>query len=307
MQFTIFQDSRRGSRKINQDRVAYSYSRDALLLVCADGMGGHFGGEIAAQIVVRLLVERFQGEAQPTLKNPLLFLQDTMLRAHSALGHYARQLNLMESPRTTCVACIIQHSHAYWVHVGDSRLYLIRDGRVIIQTRDHSKVQYLVDQGVITREEAASHPDRNKIYSCLGGSLDPVIDLSRRTPILSGDVVVLCTDGVWSHVQADEFCDVAAHPAMLAEAPKLMTEAERRGGTEGDNLSVIMMRWGPELSDDLAPTTTITETMPAGQFATQVDRPMTITQRKDGVRELTDDEIEKAISEIQATIKRYGK
>ena len=83
MRFTIFQDSRKGSRKVNQDRLAYTYSRDTLLLVIADGMGGHAGGEIAAQIAVRLFIERFQQEAKPTLKNPLKFLQDSMVRAHS--------------------------------------------------------------------------------------------------------------------------------------------------------------------------------------------------------------------------------
>ena len=131
MRFTIFQESRKGSRKVNQDRIAYTYSRDTLLLVVADGMGGHAGGEIAAQIAVRLFIERFQQEAKPILKNPLKFLQDSMLRAHAALGSYANQFSMLETPRTTCVACIVQAGHAYWAHVGDSRLYLYRQGGLI--------------------------------------------------------------------------------------------------------------------------------------------------------------------------------
>jgi len=112
MRFTIFQESRKGSRKINQDRLAYTYSRDTLMLVIADGMGGHAGGEIAAQICARLFIERFQQEAKPVLKNPLKFLQDTMLRAHAALGSYANQFSMLETPRTTCVACVVQDGAA---------------------------------------------------------------------------------------------------------------------------------------------------------------------------------------------------
>ena len=179
MRFTIFQDSRKGSRKVNQDRIAYTYGRDTLLLVVADGMGGHAGGEIAAQICARLFIERFQQEAKPVLKHPVQFLQDSMLRAHAALGSYAAQFSMLETPRTTCVACVVQAGQAYWAHVGDSRLYLFRQGGLIGQTKDHSKVQYLIDQGQISDDDVATHPDRNKIFSCLGGLVDPVIDVSR--------------------------------------------------------------------------------------------------------------------------------
>src|SRR5439155_191451 len=163
------------------------------LLVIADGMGGHAGGEIAAQIAVRLFIECFQQESKPSLKNPLKFLQDSMVCAHQALGSYANQLSMLETPRTTCVACIIQSNYAYWAHVGDSRLYLFRQGGLIGQTKDHSKVQYLLDQGIIGAHEVIDHPDRNKIFSCLGGLVDPVIDLSRRPPLRNGDLIVLCT------------------------------------------------------------------------------------------------------------------
>ncbi|MGH8802621.1 MAG: PP2C family protein-serine/threonine phosphatase, partial [Casimicrobiaceae bacterium] len=198
MRFTIFQDSRRCGREVNEDRVAYTYSREALLLVIADGMGGHLGGEIAAQITARLFIERFQQEAKPILRNPLGFIQDTMMRAHAALTSYASRFSMLETPRTTCVVAIAQGGTACWAHVGDSRFMLLRQGRLLGATRDHSKVQYLVDQKLITPEEAAAHPDRNRIFSCLGGAVDPAIDISRRTPLKNGDLLILCTDGLWS-------------------------------------------------------------------------------------------------------------
>jgi len=304
MRFTIFQESRKGSRKVNQDRIAYTFSRDTLLLVVADGMGGHAGGEIAAQIAVRLFIERFQQEAKPILKNPLKFLQDTMVRAHAALGSYANQFSMLETPRTTCVCCIVQAGHAYWGHVGDSRLYLFRQGGLIGTTKDHSKVQYLVDQGIIGSDEVVAHPDRNKIFSCLGGLVDPVIDLSRRTPLRNGDVLVLCTDGLWSVFDQREIATWLTSTPILTTAPQMMREGEKRGGPDGDNLSTIVVRWGPETLTD-EQTTTITETLGLGEFETQIDRTLTLTDRKGSQRDLTDDEIEHAIEEIQSTIQKY--
>jgi serine/threonine protein phosphatase PrpC len=304
MRFTIFQESRKGSRKVNQDRIAYTYSRDTLLLVVADGMGGHAGGEIAAQIAVRLFIERFQQEAKPILRNPLKFLQETMLRAHAALGSYANQFSMLETPRTTCVAVIVQANHGYWAHVGDSRFYLFRQGALIGATKDHSKVQYLVDQGVIAADDVPQHPDRNKIFSCLGGLVDPVIDLSKRTALRNGDVLVLCTDGLLSVMQHGEMADTLTSTPILKTAPQMMREAEQRGGPDGDNLSAIVVRWGPETLTD-EPSTTITETLGLGEFETQLDRTLTLTDRKGPQRDLTDDEIERAIQEIQSTIQKY--
>jgi serine/threonine protein phosphatase PrpC len=303
MRFTIFQDSRKGSRKVNQDRIAYTYGRDTLLLVVADGMGGHAGGEIAAQICARLFIERFQQEAKPVLKHPVQFLQDSMLRAHAALGSYAAQFSMLETPRTTCVACVVQAGQAYWAHVGDSRLYLFRQGGLIGQTKDHSKVQYLIDQGQISDDDVATHPDRNKIFSCLGGLVDPVIDVSRRTPLRNGDVIVMCTDGLWGVMKREEIADWLTSTPILTTGPQMMREAEKRGGSDGDNLSAIVVRWGPETLAE--PTTTVTETMGLGEFATQIDRTLTLTDRTGVQRDLSDDEIERAIEEIQSTIQRY--
>lgn len=306
MLFTIFQESRKGSRKMNQDRVAHSYSRDSLIMVAADGMGGHAGGEIAAQIAVRILIERFQNEAKPVLRNPLLFLHDTMMRAHQALGHYAEQFSLIETPRTTCVACVLQEDRAHWAHVGDSRLYLFRRAQVIAQTKDHSKVQYLLDQGAIQPEQAAQHPDRNKIFSCLGGFADPAIDVSGRVPIRTGDIILLCTDGVWSEFNGTELARGLTYMPLLSAAPLLLDEAERRAHSESDNLSLVAMRWGSEDGrEDMLPSRS-SDTLSEGEFSTQMDRDFTLTAAKVNNRDLTDEEIERAIAEIQSTIKRYG-
>ena len=169
MKFTIYQASRQGGRKNNQDRVAYSYSRDALLMVVADGMGGHMHGEIAAQIAVQTLTDQFQKLAKPRLADPMAFLADTITHAHFAINDYAVEQDLLEIPHTTIVAAVVQDNTAYWAHVGDSRLYLFSDGGLIARTEDHTAVAQLVRNGIISEEEAGHHPERNKVSNCLGG------------------------------------------------------------------------------------------------------------------------------------------
>jgi len=115
---------------------------------------------------------------------------------------------------------------------------------------------------------------------------------------------VMCTDGVWGAVGSDEMAKKLTSTPILRAAPEMMREAERRNGIDGDNLSAIVVRWGPEaLAEE--PTTTITETLGLGEFATQLDRTLSLTDRKGTDRDLSDDEIERAIDEIQSTIQRY--
>lgn len=140
MKFTIFQNSRQGPRQYNQDRLAYSYSKDALLLVVADGMGGHRHGEMAAQLAVSTMTDAFQRLAVPTLSSPAKFLIDHMQQIHDMIDQLTQERELMESPRTTIVAAIVQRGVLYCAHVGDSRLYHFRDGHLLYRTEDHSIV-----------------------------------------------------------------------------------------------------------------------------------------------------------------------
>lgn len=307
MEFSIFQETRRGGRKVNQDRVGYVYTRDALLVVVADGMGGHIGGEIAAHITVRLLLERFEQEAKPLLNSPVLFLQNALAAAHTALAEYAQRFRLVDSPRTTCVACVIQDDSAYWAHAGDSRLYHVRRGSLSRRTRDHSKVQYLIDNGVISLAEAANHPDRNKVFSCLGGAFEPTVDFSPRVPLQSNDLLLLCTDGLWSGFNDGELVARMGLAEISKATPDILNDAERRGGADCDNLSIIAVRWAGspgEWSD--TSTTTHTETLAMGEFSTQMDRTITLAEPSTGRRTLSDAEIELAIQEIQETLNRNG-
>ncbi|HTJ96720.1 MAG TPA: protein phosphatase 2C domain-containing protein [Rhodocyclaceae bacterium] len=297
MKFTIYQESRIGTRQVNQDRIAYCYSRDALLMVIADGMGGHANGEVAAQIAINHISTLFQREARPHLPDPMFFLSVAIEGAHHAICAEAQQMELPETPRTTCVVCVIQDNVAYWAHVGDSRLYLIREGKIHSQTRDHSLVQTMVDSGTITAEQARSHPARNRIFSCLGGQQEPQIDFSRKMPMLDGDILMMCTDGVWGPLETD-LCEKLAYTNVLNSVPRLLDEAEERAGRSSDNLSLIAINWEEDEEEELIchsdmPTMPLdVYTMPLEGSQININAP------------LTDNEIEEAIEEIRQSIRQ---
>lgn len=302
MRFTIYQESRQGGRKNNEDRLAHCYSRDALMMVIADGMGGHFYGEVAAQIAVQTMTAAFQREAQPKLEDPFWFLQKNISNAHHAILNYCEAHKLMDSPRTTIVVCVIQDSVAYWAHAGDSRLYLMRDGSVVSHTRDHSQVQMMVDEGLITQAQAETHPERNKVYSCLGGTHMPEVECSRKTPLQAGDIIALCTDGVWGVLPGAVMAQSLQHPNLIQAVPQCMDKIEQWAGERGDNLSMIVVRWEDSYSE-LTRSSVSTQTMGPHDFTTQLDE----FGRNPGYKsDLSEDEIEQAIEEIRAAIDKYS-
>jgi serine/threonine protein phosphatase PrpC len=305
MKFSVYQESRQGPRKSNQDRVAYCYSRDALCMVIADGMGGHLHGEVAAQIASQFIAEAFQRNAQPRLADPLKFLLESITNAHHAIVDYANVRSLLETPRTTCVACIVQDGLAHWAHVGDSRLYLIRNGRIEGQTKDHSRVQLLVDAGRVREEAVAAHPDRNKIFNCLGQMGPPKVDLSRRIALRHGDVILMCTDGLWGPLTSRHICEELLRADVMHAVPKLLDMAEVRAGREGDNASVVAMTWFEETGTAGAEGIS-TLSMDPTDIKTTVEQFGKSTPPATGGY-LTDDEIERAIDEIRNAIQKHSK
>lgn len=301
MRFSIYQESRQGGRANNEDRTTYCYSRNALLLVVADGMGGHHYGEVAAQIAIQTFADSFEREAKPSLADPFLFLQKSMTHAHHAILDYAARHRLGDSPRTTCVACVIQDSVAHWAHAGDSRLFFMRAGKVIAQTKDHSRIRLLLEEGLITQAQAATHPDRNKIYSCLGGPAHPEIEFSRKTPLEHGDIVLLSTDGLWGVTSGEMMAIALRSTDLLQTVPMLLSQAEIKGGPHGDNLSVVAVRWEDSYVQETTSTIS-TQTMAPDEVTTRMDEFGRSAAYK---TDLSEDEIEKAIEEIRLAIDKY--
>lgn len=300
MRFTIYQQSAIGSRKANQDRIGYSYSKSALIMIVADGMGGHAQGEVAAEIAVETITRKFQQDARPRIREPEVFLEDCLTAAHRAIVSYAVERNLLECPRTTCVVSLVQAGRAWWAHSGDSRLFFMREGRLEGQTFDHSRVQQMIDMGQISHEAAAVHPDRNKVYSCLGGVLPPTITVGGNVNLARHDTLLLCTDGFWSQIPGGMLAALVAKKEILSLIPELILTAEREADGQSDNISVVAMTWEEQIDDPLA--------SPLDGFTTQTTTQLlSRTQPMQIVDDISDEDIEKAIAEIQDAIKKVAK
>jgi PPM family protein phosphatase len=233
-----------GAREENQDRVAIAVAEHAALMVVVDGMGGHADGARAAQLTQQVIVEAFWAVAQP-LFDPLGFLHLTLGRAHEELVKLGAPLALEQRPRATCAVCLIQEHASWWAHVGDSRLYHLRQGTLLTRSRDHSHVELLLREGLINAEQAHNHPMRNFVECCLGGDpIMPDMSLSRRRPLESGDVLLACTDGLWGSLKdAEIVSELAAGGELRAKLQILGERAVKRAGPGSDNTTVAAVRW----------------------------------------------------------------
>ena len=253
MNCEIASETRLGARPYNEDRLAYWRTEAAVLLALADGLGGHAHGDLAAELAVRHMVDAFREVARPRVANPDLFLFRAVGRVHAMLGALARERRLAETPRTTLVACVVQDGCAYWIHVGDSRLYLLRNREVAARTVDQTLVQELVACGRITEQEAEAHPQRNVLLQCLGGPLPPRMEPASMARLRRGDVVLLCSDGFSGPLRSREIGEGVPAAGLQQALAGLAGLAEARAGAQSDNLSVLALAWHEETFGDSAP------------------------------------------------------
>jgi len=234
-----------GAREENQDRVVAAVAEHAALLVVVDGMGGHADGARAAEVTQKAILEAFWHTPQP-LFDPLGFLHVTLGRAHEEVVRIGMSLPLEQRPRATCAVCLVQQHAAWWAHIGDSRVYHLRKGSVVTRTRDHSHVELLLREGLITAEQAVNHPMRNFVECCIGG--DPIVPdmtLSGRRELQPDDVLFVCTDGMWATLKDDEIANrftVGGH-AIRDTLGALGQLAVARAGGGSDNTSAAALRW----------------------------------------------------------------
>lgn len=233
-----------GNRQDNQDRVELLTTEEAALLIVVDGMGGHSEGAKAAEVTVATLARCFAAEGSAVF-DPQGFLTLALARAHDNVVELGRDLPNDHKPRATTAVCLVQDEGSYWAHVGDSRIYQLRDGRVHERTRDHSHVELLRREGLIAEREMRSHPMRNFVECCLGGDRPlPNMSITSRKRLAPGDVLMACTDGLWSGAEDAEIAALSLPDQPLGRALKALAQrAIGRNSPHSDNTSAVALRW----------------------------------------------------------------
>ncbi len=236
-------------RENNEDSYLYwepaaneEFQRKGRLAVIADGMGGHEGGQEASRLAVETVREvydqAFQGDPQAALV-------EAFAAAHARIQEYAEQHPVFQGMGTTCTAAVVRARQLYFAHVGDSRLYLIRNARILRLTRDHSYVGRLVESGIVRAEDAEKHPQRHILTAALGAGREVAVDSAEESlPLLEGDNLLLCTDGLWSVVTEEELETTVSANTPAESCAILVKLARQRGGP--DNITLQILRVGPD-------------------------------------------------------------
>ena len=245
MQMEYAKVSALGDRQDNQDRAAVVVAEDAALMLVFDGMGGHSDGAMAAEVGLKVVQDMFTESTMPIF-DPQGFLYSAMARAHDEVVLLGADMALDFRPRATCAICLIQEGGSFWGHIGDSRIYQMRNGHLVSRSRDHSHVEILIQEGAITEEEALGHPMRNFVECCIGGDA-PVPDMSitPKKPLLEGDVLLACSDGLWSGISDDEMSEMATRQGLsVAENLKALSMvALTANAPYSDNTTGTALRW----------------------------------------------------------------
>jgi len=245
MQIEYAKVSALGDRTDNQDRAAIVVAEDAALILVFDGMGGHSDGAKAAETGLRIVQDAFMESSLPVF-DPLGFLYGALAHAHDEVVKIGMDLAVDFRPRATCAICLIQEGGSYWGHIGDSRIYQMREGKLVTRSRDHSHVEVLIQEGAITEEEAQDHPMRNFVECCIGGDA-PVPDMSitAKQPLIPGDVLLACSDGLWSGLSDTDMATIGVGPTdSLAENLKaLSVRALHTNAPYSDNTTGTALRW----------------------------------------------------------------
>lgn len=240
------EDSARFIRPAGQDvRQAKGF-----LALVADGMGGHAAGEVASRLAVETISKVYFDRQESVEESLFLALTKANRSIWMAAGKDSKQKGM----GTTCTAIAILNNRLYLAHVGDSRAYIFKNGQVMQLSKDHTYVQELVDQGVISASEADRHPERNVLTRAMGTHNKVEIDTSGISTLFEKeDRLLLCTDGLYDYLSKDELAQLLSIPSLSESAHAMIESAKQRGGH--DNITVLLVEHiQPELLPQPRPT-----------------------------------------------------
>lgn len=245
MQIEYAKVSALGDRSDNQDRAAVVVADDAALMLVFDGMGGHSDGARAAETGLKVVQDMFMDASLPIF-DPQGFMYMALARAHDDVVDLGKDVAVDFRPRATCAICLVQEGGSFWAHIGDSRIYQVRNGSVLSRSRDHSHVEVLIQEGAITEEEALDHPMRNFVECCIGGDA-PVPDMSitGRQELCPGDVLLACSDGLWSGLGDDDMAQIGTpgENNLAQNLKELSIQALGANAPYSDNTTGTALRW----------------------------------------------------------------
>ena len=229
-------------REMNQDYYYISTSLDEIqLYILADGMGGYNGGEIASKLAVetaKKYIENNFKEIEKDKDSIIQLLASSMEYANMIVYEKSKENPELQGMGTTLEICLIYNNKAYIGHIGDSRIYRIRNVFIRKLTQDHSYVQKLVKEGTITKEQAVHHPQKNMLMKALGCNAFVEPDVMVKG-FLKDDILIICSDGLTNLVDQETIYKMASE--NIERAPKKLVElANERGGY--DNTTVIVIK-----------------------------------------------------------------
>ncbi len=232
-------------RENNEDNYAYwepqedaAFHRLGRLAVVADGMGGAEGGQHASRIAVEAVCEFYPRSPDADPQQSLLA---SFREANSRVQQEAHAKPMLRGMGTTLTACALRGNKLYFAHIGDSRLFLIRDGEARQLSRDHSLVARLIESGTIRPEDAETHPQKHVLTAAVGVAEDLQPDMPvEPVELKSADLLILCTDGLWGQMSSAEMAEIASKSAPKDACKSLVQLAKDRGGP--DNITVQVLR-----------------------------------------------------------------
>jgi serine/threonine protein phosphatase PrpC len=240
MRFKASVASEKGPREEQQDSAQFFEQGGSLLALVCDGAGGHRGGSDASKVAVETARGVFE-ETNGFFDDPKKILEQICVEADQRIRKLGESPKF--SPKSAIAMIYINKKNAYWVHVGDSRVYRIRAGRIEERTRDHSMVQILFEQGEVSEDEMGNHPDQGRLLRALGSGEDLKVSHGVFS-ILDGDAFLLCSDGFWERIKSHEIEEFFKRKPTEEKLQAMVKEAVRRNGPNGDNTTAVVVVGG---------------------------------------------------------------